>query len=323
MALLELLKNPLLYVNLVFYVLAAGAVGGAVAVATSRNIVRSAFALLAVLFSVAGLYAVMKADFIAAAQVLIYVGGILVLIIFAVMLTHRITDVRLSNDSTPGPAAFCACLCLLFSLVVVILFTAKWRRDSEVATLNNKVFEVAARQYQADGATGLPFGGTAIEESVVLAADLILVPDASRSVDQVVFTVSPAAAPEAAEKDDQEKGTISDAGKGPARSADLVKFLPYAGRTPTYRVPFNVPEGDYRWTVKLVGREKDAKGEFRDAEWSFPAANTEFKVRKGVTEPIARALAGPYLFAFEVVSVLLLAALVGAAFLARKEVRES
>ncbi|HLY10404.1 MAG TPA: NADH-quinone oxidoreductase subunit J, partial [Planctomycetota bacterium] len=80
--------------NVVFYALAAAAVGGAVAVATSRNIVRSAFALLAVLFAVAALYAVMKADFIAAAQVLIYVGGILVLIIFAVMLTHRITDVK-------------------------------------------------------------------------------------------------------------------------------------------------------------------------------------------------------------------------------------
>src|SRR5882672_5123319 len=165
--------------NVVFYVLAASAIAGAVAVAASRNIVRSAFALLAVLFSVAGLYAVMKADFIAGAQVLIYVGGILVLIIFAVMLTHRITDVKLSNDSTPGPAAFCACLCLLFSLVVVILFTAKWRRDSDVASTSADGFEVALRQYQADGATGLAFGGTAFEESVVLVADVVLVPDAS------------------------------------------------------------------------------------------------------------------------------------------------
>jgi len=121
--------------NVIFYVLAAAAIGGAVAVAASKNIVRSAFALLAVLFSAAALYAVMKADFIAAAQVLIYVGGILVLIIFAVMLTHRITDVKLSNDSTPGPAAFCACLCLLFSLVVVILFTAKWQREPESVTV--------------------------------------------------------------------------------------------------------------------------------------------------------------------------------------------
>ena len=69
------------------------------AVALSKNIVRSAFALLAVLFSVAGLYAVMKADFIAAAQVLIYVGGILVMILFAVLLTHRIGELNITNFS--------------------------------------------------------------------------------------------------------------------------------------------------------------------------------------------------------------------------------
>src|SRR5690349_7739032 len=141
-----------LVLNGVFYVLAAAAIAGAVAVATSKNIVRSAFALLAVLFSAAALYAVMKADFIAAAQVLIYVGGILVLIIFAVMLTHRITDVKLSNDSTPGPAAFCACLCLLFSLVIVVRFTAKWRTDAEEVAVLADGAEIGLRQYQADGA---------------------------------------------------------------------------------------------------------------------------------------------------------------------------
>src|SRR6185295_17566427 len=150
--------------NAVFYVLALAAVAGGVAVAISRNIVRSAFALLTVLFSVAALYAVMKADFIAAAQVLIYVGGILVLIIFAVMLTHRITDVKLSNDSTPGPAAFCACLCLLFSLVVVVLFTAKWQRDPEDVSVAGET-EVGLLQYQKDGVTGLARGGNAFEEA--------------------------------------------------------------------------------------------------------------------------------------------------------------
>jgi NADH:ubiquinone oxidoreductase subunit 6 (subunit J) len=309
--------------NLIFYALAAAAVAGAVAVATSRNIVRSAFALLVVLFSVAALYAVMKADFIAAAQVLIYVGGILVLIIFAVMLTHRITDVKLSNDSTPGPAAFCACLCLLFSLVVVILFTAKWRRDSDVATASSEGFEVALRQYQADGATGLAFGGTAFEESVVLSADVVLVPDSSRSVDQVVFVVTggkEADKPKEAEavKDkDAEKDKPKDGAKSTTR------FLPFVGRSAPYRLKFDkLDEGDYHWSVKLVGTEKDSKGVKKDAEWVFSAGRAEFGVRRGVTEPIALALAGPYLFAFEVVSVLLLAALVGAAFLARKEVRE-
>src|SRR5947209_13571440 len=168
--------------NVVFYALAAAAVAGAVAVAISRNIVRSAFALLAVLFSVAALYAVMKADFIAAAQVLIYVGGILVLIIFAVMLTHRITDVKLSNDSTPGPAAFCACLCLLFSLVVVILFTAKWQRDPENFVVRADGNEVTLRQYQADGATGLAHGGTAFEDAVLIE---VLVPKPARPLELV------------------------------------------------------------------------------------------------------------------------------------------
>lgn len=290
--------------NVVFYVLAGATVVGSVAVATSRNIVRSAFALLVVLFSVAGLYAVMKADFIAAAQVLIYVGGILVLIIFAVMLTHRITDVKLSNDSTPGPAAFCACLCLLFSLVVVILFTAKWRRDSEVVPVKADGFEIALRQYQADGATGLAMGGNALEESVVVAADVIAVPDASRTVEQIVFAVST---------------------RGAAEGKELqAKYYPYAGRTTGYKHTFDkLPEGDYRWSVRLVGREKDAKGAETEKSWTFPAARTDFNVRRGVTEPIAMALAGPYLFAFEVVSVLLLAALVGAAFLARKEVKDA
>ena len=91
--------------NVVFYVFAAIVVCSAVAVAWNKNIVRSAFSLLGVLFGAAALYAIMKADFIAAAQILIYVGGIMVLIIFAIMLTHRITDVKVSNESTPGPAA--------------------------------------------------------------------------------------------------------------------------------------------------------------------------------------------------------------------------
>src|SRR5687767_13014036 len=160
--------------NGVFYVLAIAAVAGSVAVATSRNIVRSAFALLAVLFAAAALYALMKADFIAAAQVLIYVGGILVLIIFAVMLTHRITDVKISNESTPGPAAFCACLCLLFSLAVIILVAHKdgiWgrNRDSEGVRVKVGQEEVTLLQYQADGQTGLARGGSAFETSAVVA----------------------------------------------------------------------------------------------------------------------------------------------------------
>ncbi len=176
--------------------------------------------------------------------------------------------------------------------------------------MNNKIFEVALRQYQADGSTGLAFGGTSIEESVVASADILIVPDASRAVDQVVFTLT------SAKPQDGQTG----AAPAPLQS----KALPFVGRGQAYRHTFDrLPEGDYHWQVKLAGREKDPKGGFKDAEWTFPASRTDFSVRRGVTEPIALALAGPYLFAFEAVSVLLLAALVGAAFLARKEVKEA
>ena len=81
----------------VFYLIALITVGSALMVAFSRNIIYSAFSLLGTFAGVAGLYVFLGADFVAAVQLLIYVGGILILIIFAVMLTHRITDVEITN----------------------------------------------------------------------------------------------------------------------------------------------------------------------------------------------------------------------------------
>src|SRR5262245_9429727 len=94
---LETLNMPM--GALVFYLVAALTIGSALVVAFSRNIVYSAFSLLGTFMGVAGLYALLAADFVAVIQILVYVGGILVLIIFAVMLTHRIDDVAVSNRS--------------------------------------------------------------------------------------------------------------------------------------------------------------------------------------------------------------------------------
>jgi NAD(P)H-quinone oxidoreductase subunit 6 len=84
---------------LVFGLIAAVTVISAAGVAFSNNIVYSAFALMGTLLGAAGLFVLLAADFVAVVQVLIYVGGILVLTLFAVMLTHRIADVRVSNRS--------------------------------------------------------------------------------------------------------------------------------------------------------------------------------------------------------------------------------
>src|ERR671919_1192291 len=81
----------------VFYLIAIITVGSAVVVAFSRNIIYSAFSLLGTFAGVAGLYVFLGADFVAGVQLLIYVGGILIIILFAVMLTRRITDVEVTN----------------------------------------------------------------------------------------------------------------------------------------------------------------------------------------------------------------------------------
>jgi NADH-quinone oxidoreductase subunit J len=71
-----------------FYLLGAAAIGLALAVVNSRRLLRAAIYLMAVLLASAGLYVMLRAYFLAGIQVLVYVGGIVVLIVFAVMLTR-------------------------------------------------------------------------------------------------------------------------------------------------------------------------------------------------------------------------------------------
>ena len=85
--------------DVLFYVLAALTVAGAAGVALSRNILYSSVGLLMALLGVGSLYVFLSADFVAVTQLLIYIGGVLVLILFAVMLTSRITEVNVSNTS--------------------------------------------------------------------------------------------------------------------------------------------------------------------------------------------------------------------------------
>jgi NAD(P)H-quinone oxidoreductase subunit 6 len=85
-------------VDLAFYLFAVMTVAGAAGCAFSQNIIYSAWSLLFAFLGVAGLYVFLGADFPAVAQVLIYVGGILVLILFAIMLTKQIgEDPKLTN----------------------------------------------------------------------------------------------------------------------------------------------------------------------------------------------------------------------------------
>ncbi len=111
--------------DIVFFIFAFITVFSAAIVVFSKNIAYSAFALLFTFFGVAGLYVLLMADFLAVTQVLVYVGGILVLLLFGVMLTNRVVSVNIKSGSVHAIPAL-----LLVALVAGSmsgLFYSNWK----------------------------------------------------------------------------------------------------------------------------------------------------------------------------------------------------
>tara|TARA_S200000501_G_scaffold55248_1_gene45400 strand:+ start:209 stop:703 length:495 start_codon:yes stop_codon:yes gene_type:complete len=106
--------------EIVFWLVAAFTIISASFVVLNNQLLYSAIALLFSLFGVAGLYIFLWADFIAGIQLIVYIGGINVLIIFGIMLTNKISSVRLSQTNVQqGVGAVIALwLMILISLVI-------------------------------------------------------------------------------------------------------------------------------------------------------------------------------------------------------------
>ena len=118
-------------INLIFWFIAILTIFSGSIVVLSNNLIYSAVSLLFTLLGIAGLYVFLWADFIAITQILIYVGGILVLIIFGIMLTHRITDVTLSQSSNQQILGGGIVLVIFLGLSYMILNTP-WLQNSAV-----------------------------------------------------------------------------------------------------------------------------------------------------------------------------------------------
>ena len=113
----------------VFAFVVALTVVSAAFVVFSKNLVHSAVALLFSFFGVAGLYIFLWADFLAGAQVLVYVGGILVLILFGIMLTQKIMSVQITHStmqkSVGGVSIGLVLIGLIYMVVRTPWFTAE------------------------------------------------------------------------------------------------------------------------------------------------------------------------------------------------------
>lgn len=102
--------------NVMFMLLAAASCLGAIAVVVSQSVVRMAFWLVVSLGSVAGLFFLADADFVGAAQLLIYVGGTLVLLVFGVMLTASGPYMKI--ETSPAETVVAGLVGLMFLFMV-------------------------------------------------------------------------------------------------------------------------------------------------------------------------------------------------------------
>jgi len=96
--------------QLVFYLLSFITIVSAIYVVTLKNIFHCALFLILALFGVAGIYIMLEAEFLAAVQVLIYVGAVAILMIFAIMLTSQLASkkIRQSNEQVTIAVFICA-----------------------------------------------------------------------------------------------------------------------------------------------------------------------------------------------------------------------
>jgi NADH-quinone oxidoreductase subunit J len=118
------ISGPELVFWLAFTVIVIGALGTVLI----PNIVHAALALIAALLGVAGIYVLLAAEFIALVQVLVYGGGVVLLIIFGLMMTNAQDD-PIVTDGSQKPFAFIVAL-LLGGVFVVAVLDAQWGAET-------------------------------------------------------------------------------------------------------------------------------------------------------------------------------------------------
>jgi NADH-quinone oxidoreductase subunit J len=127
--------------DFVFYFFAILTLMSALLVVSTRHIVYAAFSLLFTFMGVAGIYVLLGADFIAIVQVIVYVGGILILILFGVMLTNKITNVQIKTGTMQiipaviGVGSFAG-------ILVNIMLNTEWKLSNSEIPMNTTIYDL-------------------------------------------------------------------------------------------------------------------------------------------------------------------------------------
>lgn len=140
---------------ILLYLFVALALAGGLGVLLTRSVFKAAIALLICLLAVAGIYVLTFAEFVAVAQVLIYAGGVVVLILFGIMLTSKISGTPLVSRFTnvgSGLLVMIALLSLLWSALGGIAAPVNTSLPNQpVTTIGTNLMTVYALPFELTG----------------------------------------------------------------------------------------------------------------------------------------------------------------------------
>jgi NADH-quinone oxidoreductase subunit J len=165
--------------QIIFYVIAAMAVTGALGVVLARNTVYAALFLILALLAVAGIYILLASEFLALVQVLIYAGAVTVLLLFGLMLT-RVGDLPETMVGAQWPLAAVVST-VLMGLLVTAVATSNWPGDED-GTITRVPFELLGdalfRQWAA------PFEIASLVLLIALVGAIVLARDEDDEVEE-------------------------------------------------------------------------------------------------------------------------------------------
>jgi NADH:ubiquinone oxidoreductase subunit 6 (subunit J) len=280
---------------LLFYLLAAIIVVSGFMVVTLRNVFHSALALVLTFFMVAGIYLMLQAEFLAAVQVLIYVGAVTILILFAVMLTYQIQSksIRQTNEQVI-PAAL---ISIIFLVLAIFAMTRTFGDTREARpSVGAWTASIEAKKLSPDKIWNWT---VSLEDNAgknyIAGGSISLVPNlpATSTMGSLI-----------------NNETNAPSGYAISSKADFSIQKNLFGENETIYMK--------AWSDKLNGET------LKEAKWTLMSNTNETRViteklTNDSPETIGQLMMTKYVLPFEIVSVLLLVALIGAIVIARKE----
>ena len=149
-------------VDVVFWIVSIGVIGSAILVVTVRDVFRAALALAGSFLGVAGIFFLLQAEFVAVAQILVYVGAVSIVVAFAILLTRDIRQGNQTQSSRPIVVGAVIMAALFITVAGIVAYDTNWSDRDESLIDTNAIAALTGEYVEIERSSG---------ETVLVATD--------------------------------------------------------------------------------------------------------------------------------------------------------